>query len=484
MKKESLFLTALLLLLQTALWGLDASLTFSTYKAKESQYIEINLFVVGSTVTYAPVDSVLSQAAVEVIVLFKQEGAIVRYDKFRLNSPQSARPRDFIDLKRYSLEAGRYDLEVSLQDLNREDNSKKFTSSFNIDYQQAGVLLSDVQLLSVVEAAEMEGPFVKNGYHMEALPFNFYGKNAEKLIFYAEIYQADEAIGDDFMVSYLIERVDGSGKAESIMVGHKRRSPAPVTVLLFNLDIVKLESGNYRLAVEVRNRHKELLARKETPFQRSNPFLNADPVSLASVPLEDEFVSKLTPEELRYSLKAIAPVVPRNEVEWLNQLIKEGSLEAQRLFLFSYWSKKSPTRPEQPYLAYMDIANALDKMYRSGFGHGFETDRGYIYLKYGRPDDIVKEDNDPAAPPYEIWVYNSFPATNQTNIRFIFYNPSLAPNDFQLLHSTARGELNNPQWEIQLYRNSPNQIQGNDPFGATEMQDNFGRQARRRLNDF
>ncbi|MCB9285023.1 MAG: GWxTD domain-containing protein [Lewinellaceae bacterium] len=285
------------------------------------------------------------------------------------------------------------------------------------------------------------------------------------------------------MVSYLIDRMDGKGNAEPVLVGHKRRTPAPVTVLLLNLDITQLESGNYRLVVEVRNRYKELLSRKEVPFQRSNPYLHPETEALTSEVLQEEFVGKLSEKNLDYSLRALVPVAPEDQTDWLNQLIKGGSPDAKRLYLFSYWLKKNPNRPDIPYQAYMEVANALDGMFHSGLGYGFETDRGYVYLKYGRPDDMIREENDPAAPPYEIWVYNNFPATNQSNVRFIFYNPSLAPNDFQLLHSTARGELNNPQWEVQLYKNSPNEIDGNDPFGATQMQDNFGRQARKWFND-
>lgn len=475
---------ALFLLVQHLLWGLDASVTYATFKAEKTQYVEIGIFVVGSTVSFVYADSSQLQAAVEVLILFRQRDTIVRFDKYILNSPAVKRPKDFIDLKRYGLDPGDYFLEVTIRDLNQENNSRAYSADFSIDYQKAGVLQSDVQLLNSVKPTQEEGPFVKNGFHMEPLPFNFYGKNSEKLILYNEIYQTDVALGEDFMVSYLIDRVDGNGNFEPVLVGHKRRTAAPVSVLLLNLDITSLESGNYRLAVEVRNRLKELLSRKEVSFQRSNPYLNADQESLAGTSLEGEFVGKLSNEDLVYSLKAISPVVPSDEGEWLNQLIKGGSLEAQRLFLFSYWSKKNPNRPDIPYTAYMEVANALDQMYDSGLGYGFETDRGYIYLKYGRPSDMVKEENDPAAPPYEIWIYNDFPATNQTNVRFIFYNPSLAPNDYRLLHSTARGELNNPRWEVELYKNSPNEIEGDDPFGATQMQENYGRNARKWFNDY
>ena len=62
----------------------------------------------------------------------------------------------------------------------------------------------------------------------------------------------------------------------------------------------------------------------------------------------------------------------------------------------------------------MEVAKAVDRLYKSGFGYGFETDRGNIFMKYGKPNDIVTVENDPSAPPYEMWVYNDFPKTKQT----------------------------------------------------------------------
>ncbi|MCB9285024.1 MAG: hypothetical protein H6563_13180 [Lewinellaceae bacterium] len=162
-----------LLLLQCSLRALDASVTFATFKANAIQYVEVGLFVVGTTVTYAPVDSVHQQASVEVVILFKQKGEIVRFDKFQLNSPLVVRPKDFIDLKRYSLDSGEYELEVTMQDVNQPENTKTYQAGFSIDYQRDGVLQSDIQLLSSVEPSEEEGPFVKNGYHMGPFPSIF-----------------------------------------------------------------------------------------------------------------------------------------------------------------------------------------------------------------------------------------------------------------------------------------------------------------------
>ena len=56
---------------------------------------------------------------------------------------------------------------------------------------------------------------------------------------------------------------------------------------------------------------------------------------------------------------------------------------------------------------------------------------------------------------------------DQTNRKFVFYNTEIATNDFRLLHSDARGEVNEPQWQLILHernekmndfdRNSPRQ---------------------------
>jgi hypothetical protein len=86
-------------------------------------------------------------------------------------------------------------------------------------------------------------------------------------------------------------------------------------------------------------------------------------------------------------------------------------------------------------------------------GYGFETDRGNIFMKYGAPNDVVSVEDEPSAPPYEIWIYYSFPVTAQFDVKFLFYSPELA-NSYNLLHSTCENEINNPAWEQILYKSA------------------------------
>ena len=461
--------------------ALDASVSYAKFKSYNQGYVEVYLHIVGSTVNFVTVDSSEYQAGVEILILFKQLGQIVKFDKYRLNSPRSPFPMDFIDQRRFGLENGTYTIEVTVKDLHLEDNTKVFDQVFTLDFEREKIQQSDIQLLSSFRPDSTSNQYTKNGYYLESLPFNFYNKNHSQLIFYSEIYNTDQVLDEEFVIRYAVERIEINGDTKTVILGHKKRKPAPINVLLLQKNIAELESGNYNLVVEVRDRSNQLLSSKSLFFQRSNPYLKE--IETLNADLSHEFVSELDPEALDYGLRAIAMNVRENEVEVLNMVIANEDLASKRRFLFSFWLRQNPNKPKLVFDQYMEVAKAIDKLYASGFGHGFETDRGYTFMKYGKPNDIVSVDNDPSAPPYEIWVYYEFPVTQQNNVKFIYYNPSLDGGNYVFLHSTARGELNNPQWEVELYRDAPQEGASANFIDNTRMLDNTNRMAWRLFND-
>lgn len=489
MKKSFLLFFAFLVSIQYS-FALDANISFSTFKSPSGNYLELYLHILGRGTQFETLPDSTVQASLEVVVLFKQGEEIIKFDKYRLTSPTFNEPTDFMDLKRYVLENGKYEIDVSVNDLNKEGNARKYNQSFEMNYEGGKVEQSSIQLLSSVKKAQPEmtgNPMVKSGFYLEPLPSHFYDKNCERLIFYSEIYGSDEFIGDNFLVSYYFEKIEGEKKSNPFGLVHKRKKPAPVVPLILQMDILDMESGNYNLVVEVRNREGQLLDMESTYFQRSNPFLNSSRQEIASsgkADLSQEFVGEMDEEELVYALKAITMQIDNNDGELVNTLVKEKKLSAMRLYLFSFWAQENPINPERAYQDYMEVARAIDQKFQNGFRHGFETDRGYVFMKYGAPSDYVNVETDPYAPPYEIWFYNDFPQTNQANVKFVFYNPSLVMNGFLMLHSTARGEINNPRWEVELYRDS-NQDPTNGSFiDGTQMGDGVGKAARRIYDSF
>ncbi|MDA8692722.1 GWxTD domain-containing protein [Saprospiraceae bacterium] len=233
--------------------------------------------------------------------------------------------------------------------------------------------------------------------------------------------------------------------------------------------------------IEIHQKDKTLITEIEKTFSVFHPLVEYEMLYKSDNYFESSFVQFLDREELDYSLKAIFPRIGNNKTGILNQVIASKDLKTKRYFLFSYWRNFSDD-PKSIYDKYMEVAKAIDVRYANNVGYGFETDRGHYFLKYGRPSNIVTVVDEPSAPPYEIWIYNYMPETQETNVRFLFYNPSLVSNDFRLLHSTCRGEVSNPRWELELYIDDT-QGQNNNFLDGRTTQDNFNRNARRFFTD-
>lgn len=472
----------LLLMTVSRLSAIEVSISHAAFKGDTENYIEFYFYVVGSSIEQVQIDSFLSQGSLEIALLFKQNDSIKKFDKFLLKSPLTSNAVNFYEMRRYTLDNGIYDVDVHVKDAKNDDNALTFKSKVILDFTNTALHQSDISMLKSYLLDSSQNKFVKNGYLLEILPFQYYDRKQTTLIFYSEIYNADKSIGDDFLMSYAVEKADNKNIEKVILIGHKRKKPAPFIANLISMDITNLESGNYILKVTIRNRNNDMLSEKKTAFQRSNPLLKMPLDTVSSDALEKEFVSQLTPQELRIGLKAIAMNIPESETSLFTTIMSNKDSLAQRRFLWRYWVKQNPVMPEQSYIDYMRVAKMVDNSYNNGFGYGFETDRGRIFMKYGRPNDIIPVENETNAPPYEVWVYNKIEKTQQTNVKFLFYNPNLMANGHRLLHSTCRGELQNPRWKRELYKNVPDDLLGNNVDGLG-VKSNFNRRAEQIFND-
>jgi len=458
--------------------SMDISVTYAAFQNEQGKYVEVHLYVVGSTVEYDTLVDGSIQASVEITITFNQEGNIVNYDKFTLNSPINTELKDFMAVKRFALKNGDYQMKVFATDLNLEENNFDFDNTVKIDFDQRKVQLSGIQLLSAYSPTQEENEYTKNGFFLEPAAFNFYPKNLEQLAFYLEVYNPSE---DPFKAAYLryaIYKKVAENNSELIIQKYKKLSAKGLQAMILQIPINDMESGNFELLVELRNKEKMLVDAKSNNFQRSNPVKDIEQHMSLDPSFEQSFTKKLSAKEVRYALKAIAPICKGPESVVLEQILYSSELPPRQYFLHKYFWEMLPSNPTVAYEQFMKVANAVDETYRSNVGYGFETDRGIIFLKYGKPTEMVHVEDEPSAPPYEIWFYDRLEDSKQYNVKFIFHNPSLANNDFVLLHSNCRGERYNPRWEVELYRHAPNEQSGQNA-ASTTMDDNYRRNARR-----
>lgn len=132
-------------------------------------------------------------------------------------------------------------------------------------------------------------------------------------------------------------------------------------------------------------------------------------------------------------------------------------------FIYAFWVKRNASQPQNAFSDYWKQVLIANENFGTLINKGYDTDRGRVFLKYGMPNAISQRHNEPSAYPYEIWQY--FQLKSQTNVRFVFYNKDQISNDFTLLHSDLRGEINNRQWELFLFqRNNSFNVDDNNIY--------------------
>jgi GWxTD domain-containing protein len=457
----------------------DAHLSVYTFDSDQGAYAEICLYINANELERNMIDSVRGQSAVEYTLLVTnvETEKLVYGDRFRLSGPVSESSENFFDIRRFPVENGEYIVEYEVSDAANPDRMLSGSTEFKIQFSPNTLAFSSLQLLfSAERAVGEESRFVKSGHRMEVAPLNYFPPGIDQLYFYTEIYGLPNVFKEEDFYALGIE-LKRRGSNEEMFSTFSRRAVVETDVILRSLDISELGSGEYMLRLTAVNRDREELGHASVLFFRNNPILDEELIEEQLVTFEKSFVQELDGGELVYALKAITPVVHPMQMDQLNNILRGKKKSEMRYFLFELWCSIDPYAPENSYEQYMEVARAVDKMYYSGFGRGFETDRGRIFLKYGRPDEIQNVQTETDAPPYEVWSYARLPGTGQTDVQFIFHNPSLAGNMYELLHTNARGELNNPNWIRDLYRNAPNIHEGPNYHEVDGIQDGFNRRA-------
>lgn len=475
----------LFLLITGAVHGMNVSVTKCAFKSGDQAYIEIYSKFKGESVQWsAPLDKpndVRSQ--IEMLCIISQDDKIMIAEKYNIQSPLSEVSSDYWDRRIFGLENGNYSLQLRFVDLNNPRDTLDFKDNIVVDFDRSEVAFSDILLMEEASEENEQLAFSRHNFYYEPLEFNLLDAKTKHLIFFAEIYHLAEQYDEQLFVKYFLENADAEGMEKYSKTGYKKIEPEEVNTLLLNFKSDELLSGNYILHLELNEKSRKMITSQTTRFSVYNPLEDYKQQLSPDAMFERCFFQSFTRDELDYSLKAVFPKVGNNLSELVNSIVRSDELEPKKYFLYSYWSAYSIEEMRTIYDAYMDVARAVDNTFATNVFHGFETDRGRTFLKYGKPDDIVFEEDEQTAPPYEIWIYNYIDATQQTNVKFLFYNPSLATNDFILLHSNCRGERNNPRWEMDLYSDAYNESPSNY-IDERQMPSNFNRNARRYFSDF
>jgi len=222
-----------------------------------------------------------------------------------------------------------------------------------------------------------------------------------------------------------------------------------VNIVFSEFDISALPTGKYNLVISVRNKENKEITSKSLFFQRSNPGVKYNTGMLQNVAIANSFVARYTnPDTLREYIRMCWPTAGANEKLFINYNLVAGNLLTLQQFFLDFWLQRDQADPERAWLAYYEMVLAVEQEFGSTNKHGYETDRGRVYLQYGPPNQRIIEPYTPSTLPYEIWQYYEY--GKQTDLKFVFYTPDRSVNDYRLAHSNAIGELKNVNWQYEI----------------------------------
>jgi GWxTD domain-containing protein len=354
------------------------------------------------------------------------------------------RSKSLLGVVGLTIPEGSYRSEISGYDYNDNTKIKVIKESFTVvPFLKPGdkAKISDVQLASrVIQDSENKNSiFYKNSLEVIPIPVSVFGENQPVLFYYNEIYNISGPDSVPLRYNTLIL----NSSREVVINKDKNMSRNIVSrVEVGSVPVNKLPTDTYTLIVNLIDSTTNYGVSSSKKFFVYNPsIVRRDTVGSAGGDVLASQFGVMSEEELDDLFDKSRYVATSGETD---QYKKITTAEGKKEFLYRFWKSRdnSPaTARNEYYEEYVERAQASNSRFGSITRKGWKTDRGRVLLTYGEPNEIERFPNETDSKPYEIWYYNEI----EGGVYFVFADLT-GFSDYQLVHSTMRGELKDDNW--------------------------------------
>jgi GWxTD domain-containing protein len=350
--------------------------------------------------------------------------------------------KSVIGLLKFVLDEGSYKCEMTGQAAS-ENNSKTITEYITIKpFANLEMGLSDIQLASNIlqDSPNSSSPFYKNTFEVTPAPSAIFGEPQPVLFYYTELYSLlDTTTNSDLRMDQIIYNsrgivVDSKSKKinrsinSRVEVGTVKTYQLPTDTYTIMLNLIDSVS-NYGIS-----------STKKFFVYNPNVVANDSLYRQQTSTITSNF-GVMSAEELDDLFTKCKFIATKTEVDQYESLSGE---QGKREFMQKFWDSRDQNQNDNMNKFYQDYLKRIkesNQKFRAGKKEGWKTDRGRVYLVYGEPSEIERYPNETQARPYEIWHYNDI----EGGAIFVFGDLT-GFSDYQLLHSTKRGELRDDNW--------------------------------------
>jgi GWxTD domain-containing protein len=453
----------------------------SFYNSETGPYLEVVFSFEGKSMKSVKTSGGQYMAQAKCNVFISQGTQVFQFAKFNANSTPSLLPKatDFMSVERFPLADGTYEMTVEVADANDSLSAPLVhTEKIEISHLSEGCFFSDIAFISAFTNTVQENAFSKAGYDLIPYVSNYYPTSLDGLILYAELYNSRKLLGKKVSFAYALCITDALQNEIPNSKRIIRAEADDVLPLLQTLDISNLTTGEYKVKLEMLDREGKVVCTQFRNFTR-NKILEDTYTPPSSQDLSNTFVAKYTNSDSLYAhIRSCLPIAESVERNTIDNVLKNLDLKTRQSFMYTFWYRRNSTNPEKAWNDYYKDVLAVQKEFGTRIKEGWQTDRGRVYLQYGKPSTRIVRNNDPDYWPFEIWHYYTT-NTGLRDRRFLFYNTSLN-YDMELLHSDIPNEVRNFDWK-NLVRSrqmsdptSTGRIGNNqdrDPYSGDELED-------------
>lgn len=348
----------------------------------------------------------------------------------------------------FKVPEGSYSIDVSMSDKNDSTASRTFSEKFTVTpFISNSVKMSYIEIAKNIRQSNQKNSsiFYKNSYEVYPNPSLVFGYNVPVMFYYVELYNLDKS--DKNMV---LDKTLWNSKGRKVYERSRLVSnlnPSIVDVGMINLK--NYPTDIYNLVITLRDTTTNSGALSSRKFYYYNPaFIDTSGNSIAGKDYIASEFGIMGNDELDIFFDECKVIATGDEID---QFEKLTTLDGKREFLYNFWKKRDPdtSTPENEFKEeYKKRIEFVEKRFGTMYKEGYKTDRGRTYLKYGEWDQIDMYPNPTNRKPYEIWYYNSI----EGGVIFVFADMT-GYSDYELLHSTKRGEIKDYDWQRRIIQN-------------------------------
>jgi GWxTD domain-containing protein len=437
------FLLGMILIVAVPLWAMDYDVDYAVFRGSEGyDIIEVYYLLPRQMFKFQPAENLYRSHVFIRTALVQQDSVIDLAEREFIdqvkNMQEVTADQKIPEIAVLQAKPGSYQLMTIVADMTSREQYKQ---SFKVelpDYGNQRLAISHIHLSGQISKTQKQNQFSKYfGYDIIPNASTVFNESYQVLYAFFEIYnlQFDQANPGDYKVRYAVTDLNGKELQSQDWIARKK--PGSSAVEIDQVVITNLPAGVFELRVEVKDEASNQSISAVKRFRLTRTVRQPQVAAQTMQDLQLENLGEKDLDEIFGPLKYIAKNV---EIKRYNK----SDLAGKRQIIAHFWDERDRDKSTLINESKIEFENRLayvNQQFSTPRMKGWRTDFGRVYLLYGPPNEIERHPSSLERKPYQIWHYHEI----EGGVIFVFVDKS-GFGQFELVHSTARSELQDADW--------------------------------------